>query len=297
MILAWTCTLITSFFSIMVIKYPSSKPLLYQTVMDVANKAGFVSLIVTNILLALIVTISNSCSDAGESVALPLAWLFFFSTTCTILGAIFIVTVQLMIVQRPSILESDTFERFVKFMVVVALPFLCAALCLVLSRYGSKPYVYFHLRGTKKLPKRDVLLDVTGASLSTIFILQFVLSRYWIKRKGFYMNAESNHIIQSKVIAVIALFGSASYVLVGFKWTETDLFKEVVLVFYSLFSIMTVFVHNSLNSYAMRRSPFCQLLSVVEWLSKVRNSRRVATLHESRELQVFKKQSRYCLKV
>ena len=269
---------ITTLFSEMVIRYLRSKALMFQTVMDMANQAFFATLIVTNVLVTLIVTLSNYLSDTGDVIAETLAWSFLFMTECVVMGALINVTVQLLIVNRPSILESEMFEMIVKGLVVVALPVLSATLCLALKATGSKPYEYFHLRGINEAP-RDMKLELIGTGLNSTFLLQFVISRCWIRQKGYYLNAESNHIIKTEVLALLVAVAFFFYALCKFTHSAEQ-FKMVTLVIHCLFAILTVCAHDSLRAYALRRSPFCQMLSLVHWLSKITRSRKVNFLND-----------------
>ena len=273
LILAWTCSPISTFCYALILRYLVSKPLMCQTVMDVANYAFFGTLIVTNILITLIVTVTNFVNDSGEFTALILAWHYFFMIQCIVLEAMVILTLQMFLVQRPSLLESKVFELAVKGIALGAVPLLAASLCLAIGLNGSKPYEYSYLRGIEG-ELRDVGLETIGICVHSIFLILFVVSRIMIKRNGYDLNGKSNHIIQPKVIAGLVTVSLVGYVLVGANHSSKD-YKFIVIILYSLFSILTLFAHISLHAFAMRRSPFRQLLALMEWVSTVTRSRRV----------------------
>ena len=282
--LVWACSPISTFFASIVLRYLASKPPMLQTVMDTANYAFFGAFIVLTNMTTLVMTTTTLAVDSGELVALSLTWFFYFMTKCIVLEAMAIVSIQLFIVQRPSVLESEMFENVVRAIVAGAVPVVASSMCLALGLVGIKPYIYFHLRGMDLPKERDIMLEVLGFGLTSIFLVQFIASRYWIKRTGYYLNVESNHIIQTKVIAGLLLVSIACFALVGFTHSS-KVFSVLPSILYCMFCVLTVFSHNSLRSYAMRKSPFCQMMvTLMHRVSRARQSRRVDVVEAPQEM-------------
>ena len=268
--LAWSLVSATVFFSNMVIEYLRSKPPILQTVMDAVNYATFWLLIATDIHMATVVTISELFCDPGEEVSLALGWIYFILTKAICMELICNVAVQFMIVQKPILLDNETFERLVKLTAFAVVPVTSVTMSLALQLRGTKPYMYFYLRGSQA-PENSPLAILHSGMVITL-VLMFIFSRGWIQRKGYYLNAQSNHIIQTRVIAVTVVFALVSGAVCDWVITEPK-FQIVPLLSHCLLATLTVFCHPCLRIFALRRAPICQILTAVKRIPRIRARR------------------------
>ena len=113
----------TAYFSLKVISYLRSKPLLSQTVMDYSNMAVFYSIIINSFVKAVAMTATVFLSDSGEAIGLVMGWLNRTFNLNLMFQLLANTVIQLSIFKNPSRLENSSFETGVK----------CLTTCLVPS--------------------------------------------------------------------------------------------------------------------------------------------------------------------
>ena len=180
--LAWTNNVVTILGCLVLIMYLKAKPPLSQTVMDYANTVCFGSAVPFSLLLSIIVTAVSVLDDSGDMFGSVVGYLT--PATEDNLNLQFAVNfiVQGLIVQSPSLLESQCFEKVTKFVVTVAVPVYTLTLYSTLYFLGVKTGFYIIIRGAQPPISTNIWILFKGSSI-LLFFLAFAIIRLWIGKK------------------------------------------------------------------------------------------------------------------
>ena len=130
--LIWTPPIVTIMSSLLIDHYLTSKPLLSLTVMDFVNRVFFRHLCFYCLVLATASTIGLFFQDSGETVAVVMSCLLyqqFQNFSLMFLGNI---ATQLLLMNDPMKLDSETFEKEVKIVIGFVVPG-CSSLISVVT--------------------------------------------------------------------------------------------------------------------------------------------------------------------
>ena len=180
--LAWTNNVVTILSCSVLIMYLKAKPPLSQTVMDYANTVCFGSAVPFSLLLSIIVTVVSVFDNCGEMFGSVVGYLTPATEDNLNLQFAANFIVQGLIVQNPSLLESQCFEKITKFAVTVAVPVYSLTLYSTLYLLGVKTGYYIIIRGAQPQISTNIWVLFKGSSI-LLFFLAFAIIRLWIGKK------------------------------------------------------------------------------------------------------------------